>query len=91
MLYVSVNNFSVISRHFTRLNQYLAIRKRCPAQGHNTVPMLRLEPGTSISQVELLNDITVYSNRITDGCDMIEKLLKETLSLVSTKQFPAYR
>ena len=45
-LYVPVNNFSVMLGRFPWLNQYLAIKTKCLAQGHNTVPLVRFEPAT---------------------------------------------
>ena len=54
MLYVQVNNFSVTTGHFSKLNQYLAVRRKTKVswqvvQRHNTVHLMRLEPGTSQS------------------------------------------
>ena len=51
MLYIPVNNFSVMLVHFTGLKQ----RIKCLAQGHDTVPLVGLEPVTpqSFSEVKL--------------------------------------
>ena len=37
---------------FPGLNGYTKQRIKCLAQGHNTIPVVRLEPATPLSQVE---------------------------------------
>ena len=43
-LYIPVNNFSVMWGCFPGLNQYIAIKMKCLARGHNT--LVRFEPTT---------------------------------------------
>ena len=43
--YIPVHNFSLMSGHPVQM------RMGCLAQGHNTVPLVRLEPTTPQSQV----------------------------------------
>ena len=50
MLYIPVNIFSQ-ARKFSMVEPVLSSKDICPAQGHNTVPLVRLEVGTSGSQV----------------------------------------
>ena len=45
VLYVPVNNFSVTSGHFPRLNQ-----DKVSAQGHNMVPLVKLKPALKTCQ-----------------------------------------
>ena len=47
MLYIPVNNVSVMSGLFPGLNQFYAVR----IERHNTVLLVRLEPTTPQSQV----------------------------------------
>ena len=49
MILLSVNNFSVRSNLFLGGNQHQAMIIKCLAQGHNTMPIVILEPGTLIS------------------------------------------
>ena len=53
MLYVPVNNFSVMSGHVPVFLGWACSwqRIKCLAQGHNTVPLVSLEPATLRSQV----------------------------------------
>ena len=48
MLYIPVNNVSVMSGLFPGLNQFYAVRIKF----HNTLLLVRLEPTTPQSQVE---------------------------------------
>ena len=47
MLYISVNNFSIMLGCFPGLKQYKAVKIKCLAQGHNTMPQVSLKVGTS--------------------------------------------
>ena len=63
------------------MKQYYAVEIKCLAQGYNKVPPVRLEPGTSGSQVELSNHwatvlpirfvYSVFPNIPTDGPEQI--------------------
>ena len=53
MLYIQVNNFSVMLGHFPVFLGYTNTKQRIKylAQGHNTVPPVSLEPATLLSEV----------------------------------------
>ena len=69
-LYVPVNNFSVMLGRFPGLNQFMAMRMKCLAQGHNTSLLVRFEPATLRSSVRhstgaptvecIFNSISLY-------------------------------
>ena len=46
VLYIPVNIFSVMLGRLPGLNRRIKQRVKCLAQGHNTVPQVRLQPAT---------------------------------------------
>ena len=63
MLYAQVNNFSVMSANFLG-GASTTQRIKCLAQGHNTVPPMRLKPVTPQSQVEHSTTELVTANKM---------------------------
>ena len=67
MLYFLVNNLRSNRNIFHKwtFNQYLAVRKKWLAQGHNTVPLVGLLLGTFLSEVEHSSNEALGSSKYT--------------------------